>query len=120
MGAFAIFEVKVNSILDICYRFFIGRALSVAPLQGRAIGKIAPLVFLDDDFKHQLPHFHCPYSSCYQQVYVVHRTLSTWGQDAVRVKRGASFYFDASIPHSLRNIGKRTAKCLSVITPPVL
>ena len=42
------------------------------------------------------------------------------GQDTHALKRGSSLYFDASIPHSLKNSGKTVAKCLSVVTPPVL
>ena len=42
------------------------------------------------------------------------------GEAAHRLKRGSTLYFDASIPHSLRNVGSRTARCLSVVTPPVL
>ena len=42
------------------------------------------------------------------------------GDAAHPLKRGSTLYFDASIPHSLRNVGRRTAKCLSVVTPPVL
>lgn len=36
------------------------------------------------------------------------------------MKRGSSLYFDASLPHQIRNAGRSTAKCLSVVTPPVL
>ena len=42
------------------------------------------------------------------------------GSATHHVTRGSSLYLDASIPHSLRNVGPRTAKCLSVITPPAL
>ena len=42
------------------------------------------------------------------------------GQETHALKRGSSLYFDASIPHSLKNSGKTIAKCLSVVTPPVL
>ena len=42
------------------------------------------------------------------------------GQETHALKRGSSLYFDASIPHSLKNSGKTVAKCLSVVTPPVL
>ena len=42
------------------------------------------------------------------------------GQAVHGLKRGASLYLDASIPHSLRNPGRSTAKCLSIVTPPVL
>ena len=41
--------------------------------------------------------------------------------EAVHVlKRGSSLYFDASLPHALRNPGSRPVKCLSIVTPPVL
>ena len=42
------------------------------------------------------------------------------GDAAHHLKRGSTLYFDASIPHQLRNVGRTTAKCLSVVTPPVL
>ena len=42
------------------------------------------------------------------------------GEATHRLTRASSLYFDASIPHTLRNPGRRTAKCLSVVTPPVL
>jgi len=42
------------------------------------------------------------------------------GDTAHELKKGSSLYFDASIPHTLRNTSPRTAKCLSIVTPPVL
>lgn len=42
------------------------------------------------------------------------------GEATHQLKRGSTLYFDASVPHSLRNAMRRTAKCLSVVTPPVL
>ena len=42
------------------------------------------------------------------------------GEAVHELRRGASLYLDASIPHSLRNPGHSTSKCLSVTTPPVL
>lgn len=42
------------------------------------------------------------------------------GEATHQLKRGSSLYLDASIPHSLRNPGGRIARCLSVVTPPVL
>ena len=42
------------------------------------------------------------------------------GEQVHQLKRGSTLYFDASVPHSLRNPGVRPAKCLSVVTPPVL
>ena len=42
------------------------------------------------------------------------------GEAAHSLKRGSTLYFDASLPHQLRNPGRSTAKCLSVVTPPVL
>ncbi len=42
------------------------------------------------------------------------------GESTHYLKRNSSLYLDASITHSLRNIGHVTAKCLSVVTPPVL
>lgn len=56
-----------------------------------------------------------------QFLYVLEGTLEAKiGERIHELKRGSSLYFDASIPHSLRNPGSRTAKCLSVVTPPVL
>lgn len=42
------------------------------------------------------------------------------GQETHQLKRGSSLYFDASLPHHLRNAGSKVARCLSVVTPPVL
>ena len=42
------------------------------------------------------------------------------GEQTHALKRGSTLYFDASLPHSLRNPGSRPSKCLSVVTPPVL
>ena len=54
-------------------------------------------------------------------LYVLEGTLEAKVGEAVhQLKRGSSLYLDASIPHVLKNAGPRTAKCLSVVTPPVL
>ena len=42
------------------------------------------------------------------------------GEETHALKRGSSLYLDASIPHTLKNVGKTVARCLSVVTPPVL
>ena len=42
------------------------------------------------------------------------------GESTHRLKRGASLYFDASLQHQLRNVGSKTARALSVVTPPLL
>ena len=42
------------------------------------------------------------------------------GEAAHVLRRGNSLYLDASVPHQLKNIGRSVAKCLSVVTPPVL
>ena len=42
------------------------------------------------------------------------------GEQTYQLKRGGSVYLDASLLHALRNLGKKTAKCLSVTTPPTL
>jgi len=42
------------------------------------------------------------------------------GEQEHELRRGNTLYFDASVPHSFRNSARRTAKCLCVITPPVL
>ena len=42
------------------------------------------------------------------------------GETTHQLKRGSSLYFEASIPHALKNAGSRTVRCLSVVTPPVL
>ncbi len=52
--------------------------------------------------------------------YVLEGTLEAVIADTVhQLKKGSSLYFDASIPHSLKNIGRSVARCLAVITPPV-
>jgi quercetin dioxygenase-like cupin family protein/DNA-binding XRE family transcriptional regulator len=54
-------------------------------------------------------------------LYVLEGALEAKVGEATHVlKRGSSLYFDASIPHSLKNAGRSVAKCLSVVTPPVL
>ena len=42
------------------------------------------------------------------------------GADAHELRRGSTLYFDASLPHQLRNTGGKTARCLAVTTPPAL
>jgi len=42
------------------------------------------------------------------------------GESVHRLTRGATLYFDASLLHQLRNAGSKTARVLSVTTPPVL
>ena len=42
------------------------------------------------------------------------------GEEQHQLKRGSTLYFDASLPHSLRNAGSKTARCLAVTTPPAL
>ncbi len=42
------------------------------------------------------------------------------GETTHELKRGSSLYLDASVPHSLKNIGRSVARYLSVVTPPVL
>lgn len=42
------------------------------------------------------------------------------GSMTYTLKKGSSLYLDASVTHSFRNVGDRTAKCLSVMTPPTL
>ena len=54
-------------------------------------------------------------------VYVLEGTLEARvGEEVHHLKRGSTLYFEASMPHSLKNAGRATAKCLSVVTPPVL
>ena len=54
-------------------------------------------------------------------LYVLEGALEARVGDATHeLKRGSSLYLDASIPHVLKNVGRSTAKCLSVVTPPVL
>lgn len=54
-------------------------------------------------------------------LYVLEGTLEAKvGEAAHALRRGSSLYLDASIPHSLKNVGRSVAKCLSVVTPPVL
>ena len=42
------------------------------------------------------------------------------GPDAYHLKHGHTLYFEASSPHTLHNALSKTARCLSVITPPAL
>lgn len=44
----------------------------------------------------------------------------TVGEKTFPLKRGSTLYFDAAIPHQIRNPGKSGAKLLSVTTPAVL
>ena len=54
-------------------------------------------------------------------LYVLEGTLEAKvGEATHELKRGSSLYLDASVPHTLRNPGRTPAKCLSVVTPPVL
>ena len=54
-------------------------------------------------------------------LYVLEGTVEAKvGEATHTLKRGSSLYLDASIPHSLKNSGHSIAKCLSVVTPPVL
>ena len=54
-------------------------------------------------------------------LYVLEGTLEAKvGEASHELRRGSSLYLDASIPHTLKNIGRQTSKCLSVVTPPVL
>ncbi len=54
-------------------------------------------------------------------LYMLEGTLEARvGEATHTLKRGSSLYLDASIPHSLKNTGHSVAKCLSVVTPPVL
>ena len=45
---------------------------------------------------------------------------ATVGPDTHTLKKGSSLYFEASLPHQLRNLGGKPARCLAVTTPPVL
>jgi len=42
------------------------------------------------------------------------------GEQVYHLKQESTLYFEASTSHSLSNPGDRPAKCLSVVTPPVL
>jgi quercetin dioxygenase-like cupin family protein/DNA-binding XRE family transcriptional regulator len=54
-------------------------------------------------------------------LYVLDGTLEARVGDATHtLRRASSLYLDASVPHSLKNTGRSVAKCLSVVTPPVL
>jgi quercetin dioxygenase-like cupin family protein/DNA-binding XRE family transcriptional regulator len=54
-------------------------------------------------------------------LYVLDGTLEARiGEATHTLKRGSSLYFDASIPHQLKNTSGRAATCLAVVTPPVL
>jgi quercetin dioxygenase-like cupin family protein/DNA-binding XRE family transcriptional regulator len=54
-------------------------------------------------------------------LYVLEGKVEAHVGDAVHLlKGGSTLYFDASIPHTLANAGRSVARCLSVVTPPVL
>ena len=54
-------------------------------------------------------------------IYVLEGTLEARVGDAVhRLRGGSALYLDGSIPHQLKNAGRSVAKCLVVVTPPVL
>ena len=54
-------------------------------------------------------------------LYVLDRELEAKiGPDTHTLKKGSSLYFEASLPHQLRNAGSKPARCLAVTTPPVL
>ena len=54
-------------------------------------------------------------------LYVLDGTVEARVGEAAHVlRRGSSLYLDASLAHSVKNVGGRTAKCLAVVTPPVL
>jgi len=54
-------------------------------------------------------------------LYVLEGTLEARVGGATHtLRRGSSLYLDAAIPHALRNPGGRPAKCLAIVTPPVL
>ena len=36
------------------------------------------------------------------------------------LSKGATLYFDASLPHYIQNIGKEEASCICVVTPTTL
>lgn len=42
------------------------------------------------------------------------------GHDLHHLKKGSTLYFDASVPHLLRNPGAKIARCLAITTPPAL
>ena len=117
MAGSAILEVKPDRVLDVFKGFFIRCALRVTSLKGGAVDKIARPVFFNHDLKHEFLHHQV--SLCYSQVYGAGRLLSTRGHGGW-LERGSTLYLDASIPHTLKNVTRRPAKCLSVVTPPVL
>ena len=54
-------------------------------------------------------------------VYVLEGALEAKiGEDVHQLKRGGTLYFDASLPHALRNPGSKVVRCLAVTTPPAL
>ena len=42
------------------------------------------------------------------------------GEEIHHLKRRSTLYFDASLPHQLRNPGSKVVRCLAVTTPPAL
>ncbi len=54
-------------------------------------------------------------------IYVLEGSLEARvGSEAHQLKRGSALYFDASLPHLLRNAGTKAARCIAVSTPPAL
>ena len=54
-------------------------------------------------------------------LYVLEGELeATVGPDTHTLKKGSSLYFEASLPHRLRNSGSKPVRCLAVTTPPAL
>lgn len=54
-------------------------------------------------------------------IYVLEGSLeAAVGQETHQLKRGSALYFDAALPHLLRNHGAKTARCIAVSTPPAL
>lgn len=54
-------------------------------------------------------------------LYVLEGTVeATIGEKVYTLTKGATLYFESSIPHFLKNVGNSKALCLCIITPPAL
>lgn len=54
-------------------------------------------------------------------LYVLDGTLEARVGEATHLlRKGSSLYLDASVLHQLKNVGPRSARCLTIVTPPVL
>lgn len=54
-------------------------------------------------------------------IYMMMGTMDVFiGKEKYSLKRGDSLYFDASLPHHIKNSGKTEAEAICIISPPAL